>query len=188
MSMKMNQNQLLRLSKFLSLILRHKPELVGVELDEAGWAEVDQLIEPANRAGVPLTQRSLQEVVARNNKKRFSLSEDGNRIRANQGHSIPVDLGLEPVRPPEKLFHGTAVRFLGSIRQGGLVAKGRNHVHLSPDPETALGVGQRHGRAVVLIIHAGRMFKQGHRFYRPANDVWLTEAVSAEFIQFPDDG
>jgi putative RNA 2'-phosphotransferase len=146
---------------------------------------VHELLAAAKKAGVPLSKDVLKQVVEQNDKQRFSFSEDGLRIRANQGHSIPVDLGLEPLIPPEVLFHGTATRSIESIKQQGLVPKGRNQVHLSPDEQTAVKVGQRHGKPMVLTIHSGDMHKRGFRFYRSANGVWLTEQVPVEFIIFP---
>jgi putative RNA 2'-phosphotransferase len=175
---------LVRVSKFLSLVLRHDPEKIGLTLDAAGWAEVDELIAAAARSGVDLDRETLARVVAENDKQRFALSPDGRRIRANQGHSVDVDLGLEPRTPPERLFHGTASRFVDSIRASGLHAASRAHVHLSADAETARTVGQRHGTPVVLTIAAGRMHRDGRLFFRSANGVWLTDAVPAEYIGF----
>jgi putative RNA 2'-phosphotransferase len=174
---------LVRASKFLSLVLRHDPGKIGLALDAAGWAEVDELIAAAARAGVDLDRETLARVVAENDKQRFALSPDGRRIRANQGHSVTVDLGLEPRTPPELLFHGTASRFVDSIRASGLHAASRAHVHLSADPETARTVGQRHGSPVVLTVAAGRMHRDGRLFFRSANGVWLTDAVPAEYIE-----
>jgi putative RNA 2'-phosphotransferase len=121
-------------------------------------------------------------VVRTNDKQRFAYSADGNRIRANQGHSLPIDLGLVPVEPPELLYHGTVLRFLDAIRRDGLVKGKRHHVHLSPDPQTATNVGQRRGQPIVLAIEAGRMFRDGHAFYRSENGVWLTDAVPAAYV------
>jgi putative RNA 2'-phosphotransferase len=176
---------LVRQSKFLSLVLRHDPARIGLRLDEAGWADVDELLARAGEAGMPLTWASLREVVEQNDKQRFAFSPDGRRIRANQGHSLPVDLQLAPVSPPERLFHGTATRFLAAIREQGLTAQRRQHVHLSADPATAVAVGRRHGAPVVLTIEAGRMAVDGYRFVRSANWVWLTDVVPAPYIVFP---
>jgi putative RNA 2'-phosphotransferase len=175
---------LVRISKFLSLVLRHKPETVGLTLDSAGWVDVADLIVAARRAGVPLDNAVLRKVVEQNDKQRFSLSNDGLRIRANQGHSVPVELGLEPVTPPEVLFHGTAMRFVEAIRQQGLLSGNRTHVHLSPDEETAIAVGKRHGKPVVLTIQAAQMHSLGFEFYRSENGVWLAREVPAEYIVF----
>jgi putative RNA 2'-phosphotransferase len=176
---------LVKISKFLSLVLRHKPEMIGLVLDEQGRASVEDLIRLAKEHGQAITRPVLERVVAENDKQRFALSADGNFIRASQGHSIDVDLGLAPAEPPEVLYHGTASRFLDSIRAAGLHAGGRQHVHLSLDVATATKVGQRHGRPVVLVIRAGDMSKAGHAFYRSANGVWLTERVPIAFIEFP---
>jgi putative RNA 2'-phosphotransferase len=175
-------------SRFLSRVLRHAPESVGLTLDEAGWVDVDALMEAARGAGVPLDRATLDRVVGENDKQRFALSEDGRRIRASQGHSVPVALGLEPRTPPEVLYHGTADRNLNSIRRDGLRPGRRTHVHLSLDEETAVAVGRRHGRPVVLRVLAGRMHAAGHAFYRSDNGVWLTDAVPPGHIDFPGDG
>ena len=175
---------LVRISKFLSLVLRHDPGRIGLQLDAAGWAEVDELIAAAARGGVEIDRETLARVVAGNDKQRFALTPDGIRIRANQGHSVRVDLGLEPRTPPEVLYHGTAARFVDSIRESGLHAARRTHVHLSADVETARKVGRRHGSPVVLTVAAGRMHRDGRVFYQSDNGVWLTDAVPAEYIGF----
>ncbi len=181
----MNKN-IVRSSKFLSLVLRHRPQAAGLSLDQGGWARVDELLAGARRVGVPLDEVTLRQVVQQNDKRRFILSADGLKIRANQGHSIPVDLGLEALTPPELLYHGTATRFLESIRRQGLVAGNRNHVHLSPDQHTAVKVGQRHGKPVVLTVQAGRMRQDGLKFYLAANGVWLVDRAPVEYLVFPD--
>lgn len=178
--------QLVRISKFLSLVLRHQPDKYGLTLDTNGWAQVDDLIAVANRAGVPLTYQSLQEVVAQNDKQRFALSDDGRAIRASQGHSISVNLELAPLEPPAQLFHGTADRFVSSIREQGLLRRSRQHVHLSPDISTAIKVGQRHGKPVVLTVESGAMHRDGYHFYRSENGVWLVEAVPVTYLVFPE--
>jgi putative RNA 2'-phosphotransferase len=172
----------------MSLVLRHDPAKFGVTLDPAGWARVDDLLAAAARAGIPLDDASLRRVVEESEKRRFALSDDGSMIRANQGHSVRVDLGLEPVEPPALLFHGTATRFLDAIRGAGLIPGSRQHVHLSADRETATAVGARHGRPVVLRVHAARMHADGHRFLRSANGVWLADAVPADYLEFPESG
>ena len=174
-----------RLSKFLSRVLRHDPASIGLMLDAQGWGDVNELLAGAKRAGVPLTLERLKQVVAENDKQRFTLSADDRHIRANQGHSIPVDLGLEPVVPPERLYHGTADRFVDAIRREGLLPRRRNHVHLSPDEATATRVGARHGRPVVLVIEAARLHRAGHVFYLAENGVWLTDRVPPEYIMNP---
>ena len=171
-------------SKFLSLVLRHEPQRIGITLDEAGWTDVDGLLAAAARHGNPFTREELLHVVATNDKKRFALSDDGTRIRASQGHSVSVELGYEPSEPPEKLYHGTATRFVESIRGEGLRPGERQHVHLSTTPEIATGVGQRHGKPVVLTVRAGAMHRAGYAFYVSANGVWLTPSVPVEFLEF----
>ncbi|HLL82625.1 MAG TPA: RNA 2'-phosphotransferase [Longimicrobium sp.] len=183
----MADQNLVRLSKWMSLVLRHDPAKFGVVLDEAGWTRVDDLIAAAARADVPLDDATLRRAVAENDKQRFALSGDGAMIRASQGHSVQVELGLEPAEPPPILFHGTATRFLDSIRRDGLVPGSRRDVHLSADPDTATTVGARHGRPAVLRIDAARMHAGGRLFFRSANGVWLTDAVPAEYLGFPDD-
>jgi putative RNA 2'-phosphotransferase len=178
---------LIKVSKFLSLVLRHKPEEIGLTLDENGWASIEELIRLANLRGTRLNRALLDQVVAENDKKRFALSEDGLRIRASQGHSINIDLALAPAQPPELLYHGTASRCIDSIRASGLHSANRQHVHLSLDAPTATKVGQRHGKPVVLTVRSGEMAAAGHSFFLSANGVWLTERVPAEFIDFPTD-
>jgi putative RNA 2'-phosphotransferase len=172
-----------RISKFLSLVLRHRPEKIGLTLDEAGWTPVADLIEACNRHGFSLSLTELQAVVANNDKVRFSFSADGRLIRANQGHSVPVNLGYEPVEPPEHLFHGTAVRFLPSIQAQGLIKGRRHHVHLSADVATARQIGGRHGRVVILKVHSGAMHRDGYAFYLSENGVWLVDAVPPLYLE-----
>lgn len=176
------EKHLVKASKFLSLVLRHRPEKIGLELDEQAWADVGELIEKASAGGRKLSLKTIREVVEKNDKKRFSFSDDGKKIRANQGHSVDVDLGLKPTEPPAILYHGTASRFLESILRSGL-ARGRRHdVHLSSDVRTAVKVGRRHGKPVVLAIDSGKMHKEGCKFYLSENKVWLTNHVPPEFI------
>jgi putative RNA 2'-phosphotransferase len=176
---------LIRTSKFLSLVLRHRPEAIGLSLDEHGWADIDELLDAAKQSGKSLTRELIYRVVRENDKKRFALSDDGTRIRANQGHSVEVDLGLQPVQPPDVLYHGTVKRFLASIMQTGLSSGSRQHVHLSPDTKTAAKVGQRRGAPVILTIRSGDMHCAGFAFYLSANGVWLTDQVPVEYIVFP---
>jgi putative RNA 2'-phosphotransferase len=176
-----------KVSKFLSLVLRHKPEQIGLVLNREGWANIDELIEQAGAHGMPLTHALIAKVVATSDKRRFALDPAGQRIRANQGHSIDVDLGLEPREPPEVLFHGTSAKSLAAIRTEGLEPGERQHVHLSPDETTAIKVGRRHGRPVVLRIDAARMAAAGHLFFLSTNGVWLTDSVPTEFIAFPNE-
>ncbi len=176
-----------RLSKFLSLVLRHEPQRAGLVLDEVGWVAVDELLAGCARAGVPVTREQLTDMVAESDKQRFAFSPDGGRIRANQGHSVEVKLDYAPQTPPELLFHGTATRFLDSIRDRGLVRGDRHHVHLSADLETARKVGQRHGQPIVLTVRAREMYRAGHVFLRSANGVWLAEAVPVDWLEFPSE-
>lgn len=167
------------LSKFLSMVLRHQPEQIGLTLDPQGWASIDELI---SKSSVGLTEDLIMEIVRDSPKQRFALSPDGKRIRANQGHSVPVDLGLVPVKPPETLYHGTAETSLDAIRGQGLKPGNRQHVHLSADRETAVQVGQRHGRPVVLTIAAGKAHRDGQAFWLSENGVWLTDALSPDYL------
>ena len=169
-------------SKFLSLILRHKPQLIGLELDEHGWADVDDLIRRVSRKR-PLDRPTLEQIVAQDEKQRYSFSADGKLIRANQGHSIPVDVELAELEPPKILYHGTGERFAASIRIQGLLKKSRLYVHLSSDVETAVKVGQRHGKPKIFLVESGRMFADGYKFFRSVNGVWLTEHVPAQYLK-----
>jgi putative RNA 2'-phosphotransferase len=174
-----------RISKFLSLVLRHKPEEIGITLDEAGWVEVDTLLSACASHRFSITRQQLETVVATSDKKRFAFSEDGTRIRANQGHSVDVELGYAPAQPPEILYHGTADRFINSIRRQGLIKGKRHHVHLSLTRQTAAAVRTRHGRLVLLEVRSGDMHRAGILFYKSANDVWLTDAVPPQYLVFP---
>ncbi|MDN2713907.1 RNA 2'-phosphotransferase [Janthinobacterium sp. SUN120] len=179
-------DHLVNTSKFLSLILRHAPEKIGLALDTNGWADIGQLLALSARHGRRLSREQLDDVVARDSKTRYAISADGLRIRANQGHSLAaVDIALPPATPPAMLYHGTANRFVEAIRAGGLLPGSRNHVHLSSSRETAVAVGARHGKPVVLTVDAAVMQAQGHVFYVSANGVWLTQAVPQAFIGFP---
>ncbi|HEY6722960.1 MAG TPA: RNA 2'-phosphotransferase [Polyangiaceae bacterium] len=178
-------SDLVKTSKFLSFVLRHHPESIGLPLDSAGWADVDDLIRLANASGRRLDRELVFLVVETSDKQRFALDEARTRIRANQGHSIEVDLGLSPRTPPPVLFHGTALRFLESIRSSGLVPGTRTHVHLSQDRSTARAVGARHGKPVVLSIDAAAMHAFGSEFRLAHNGVWLVAQVSVRFITFP---
>lgn len=179
-------DHLVHTSKFLSLILRHAPEKIGLALDSNGWADIGQLLAQSARHGRRLSREQLDDVVARDSKTRYAISDDGLRIRANQGHSLAaVDIALPPALPPAVLYHGTASRFVEAIRTGGLLPGSRNHVHLSASRETAVAVGARHGKPVVLMVDAAAMQAQGHAFYVSANGVWLVDTVPAGFIGFP---
>jgi putative RNA 2'-phosphotransferase len=181
----MTDKETTRASKFLSLILRHEPERVGLSLDNAGWVEVDVLLQAVKQHAVSLSREQLEHIVATNEKKRFAFSDDGLRIRASQGHSVEVDLQYEPMTPPEFLYHGTAASFLDSIREQGLSKMERHHVHLSAETTMTLQVGARRGRPVLLTICSGEMHRAGHVFYQSANGVWLVDAVPPRFIHFP---
>jgi len=179
-------DNLVRKSKFLSLVLRHQPEKIGISLDEAGWVAAADLLDGCRRAGHAITMDQLREIVRTSDKQRFALSDDGLRIRANQGHSVDVELGYEPAAPPEVLYHGTADRFLESIRAKGLIKGNRHHVHLSERVETASAVGQRHGKLLLLRVRSGDMHRAGIPFYKTPNGVWLADAVPTEYLVFPD--
>jgi putative RNA 2'-phosphotransferase len=179
-------DQLRGTSKFLSLILRHNPNTIGLTLDENGWADVSELISRANEKGRSLDMALLERIVAENDKKRFSFNEDKTKLRANQGHSIKVDVELSPAIPPNILYHGTAKRFIGSIKTTGLVKGKRLHVHLSSDRETAINVGKRHGNPIILEVDAVTMHKDGHIFYFSENGVWLAENVPLQYLHFEE--
>lgn len=174
-------------SKFLSLVLRHQPELIGIALDNEGWAHMDELIAGARRQGHAIDRATITTIVADNDKKRFAISPDGSRIRAVQGHSTAdVTIAYEPRIPPDLLFHGTATRFLSAILAEGLVSGSRHHVHLSATTDTAIAVGQRHGKPTVLRVDAKAMHSEGIAFYQSENGVWLTKHVPVRFLTASD--
>ena len=173
---------LIKASRFISMILRHKPESIGISLDEHGWADVEELIKGVSKR-YPFDMNILEEIVRTDDKQRYSFNEDKTLIRANQGHSIPVDVELEIVKPPEFLWHGTAEKYMESIERMGLIAKSRLYVHLSVDEETAINVGKRHGKPIVYRVRSGEMFERGYVFYRSKNGIWLTKAVPIEFLE-----
>jgi putative RNA 2'-phosphotransferase len=177
----MDARRTVKISKYLAKHLRHRPERIGLTLDAGGWARVPDLLDAAARHGFPFTRAELEHVVAVNDKRRYAL--DGDRIRAVQGHSIDVDLGLPAVPPPELLYHGTTDAAATAIRREGLRRMDRHAVHLSADPETARRVGARRGRPVVLVVEAARMAADGHAFRVSANGVWLAEAVPPEYLR-----
>lgn len=168
--------------KFIALILRHKPEVIGIHLDEHGWANVDELI-----AGIAKTQEfnleMLEEIVRTDNKQRYSFNDDKTKIRANQGHSIPVDVELTQKTPPDVLWHGTGEKYVSSIEAEGLMPKTRLYVHLSSDPDTAIKVGSRHGKPVVYEVAAKEMQADGYIFFQSVNGVWLTKQVPAKYLR-----
>lgn len=186
---KKQKSSLDSISKFISLILRHKPEAVGITLDEHGWADVEALtigIRKSRFSG--FDREMLEEIVRSDSKQRYSFNEDGTLIRANQGHSVPVDVELPVAVPPEYLYHGTGQKYEASIDKAGLIPKSRLYVHLSGDTETARKVGCRHGRPVLYQVQSGRMQKDGCVFYRSVNGVWLTKRVPAEYLEKVPDG
>lgn len=178
---------LTKVSKFLSLVLRHKPEEIGIELDRYGWADTERLVDGMCRKYPAFTFAILEEIVRTDEKQRYSFTDDRTQVRANQGHSIPVDLGLEPVEPPEYLYHGTAYKYFGLIERDGLIHKSRQYVHLSSDIPTAYNVGLRHGDPVVLRIMSGEMYRNGFIFFKSENGVWLTDRVPVEYFVVEDE-
>jgi len=168
---------LIEKSRFLSLVLRHKPEKIGITLDEHGWADVNKILK-----GLNITKELLDEIVKTDNKQRYSYNEDQTLIRANQGHSIPVDVELKEVEPPEFLYHGTGTKYVESINKEGLISKSRLYVHLSKDVMTANDVGQRHGVAFIYKVNSGEMYKDGYKFYCSVNGVWLTKEVPPKYL------
>ena len=166
----------------MSLILRHKPQIIGLELDEHGWADVEELIRRVNK-NRPLNLPTLEKIVAQDEKRRYSFSEDKKLIRANQGHSISVDVELAELEPPEILYHGTGEKFSASIKLHGLIRKSRLYVHLSSDIETAKKVGRRHGVPKIFLVESGKMFADGFKFFRSVNGIWLTEHVPAKYLK-----
>ncbi|MFY0511556.1 RNA 2'-phosphotransferase [Streptomyces anulatus] len=177
----MDERRTVKVSKYLSKHLRHQPERIGLTLDENGWVAVEELVRAAARHGFTFSRAELDHVVAANDKRRFTV--EGDRIRANQGHTVAVDLDLAPAEPPAYLYHGTVARVMDAIRAEGLRPMARHHVHLSPDRETATRVGARRGRPLVLTVDAGAMHRAGHVFRVSANGVWLADAVPPQFLR-----
>jgi putative RNA 2'-phosphotransferase len=176
------EQKLNHISKFMSLVLRHKPETIGLTLDEYGWANVDELVQKINENGVAIDIAIINLVVETNDKKRFAFNEDKTRIRASQGHSIEVELNLKAMQPPDILYHGTTNRFLENILKIGLAKQQRQHLHLSEELTTAKAVGSRHGKPVTLTINAKAMAAAGFLFYLSDNNVWLVDSVPVEYI------
>lgn len=179
------QETTVRTSRFLCLVLRHKPEAAGITLDEHGWADVEELIAGVNRTH-PLTAELLEEIVRTDDKKRYSFNEDKTLIRANQGHSIPVDVELERREPPAILYHGTGEKYVPLIGRMGLIPKSRLYVHLSADAATARSVGSRHGTPVIYTVDAARMHADGFEFFLSVNGVWLTKHVPCEYLNIEE--
>lgn len=181
------RKRLVETSKFISFVLRHDPGAIGLELDGEGWTDLDDLIVKAVASGKEISRPIIDAILALKDKQRFEISPDGRRIRALHGHSAAgVEISYVPVPPPATLYHGTASRFLDSIREQGVHSGQRHLVHLSPDRETAASVGQRHGKPVILVIAAGDMHAAGHEFYRAANGIWLTKTIPVQYIAFPE--
>lgn len=178
----LNDKELIKTSRFLSLILRHKPETIGISLDKNGWAKVSQVIKGMREKGYTINLEILDLIVTTDDKQRYSFDTHKTRIRANQGHSIDVDVQLKECQPPEFLYHGTGEKYQNSIEENGLVPKSRLYVHLSADKETALNVGKRHGKPIIYKVAAQRMYEQGIKFYLSENNVWLTKKVDKEFL------
>ena len=169
---------LIKISRYISLILRHKPEAIGITLNEHGWANVNELIK-----GININMETLEHIVATDDKQRYSFNEDKTLIRANQGHSIPVDVELEEIQPPKYLYHGTGKKYKDSIIEDGLIPKSRLYVHLSSDINTAINVGKRHGDVIVFRINALKMCNDGYKFYVSKNGVWLTKHVPTVYLE-----
>jgi len=181
--MELSEKETTKISKFLSLVLRHKPQTIGIMLDENGWADVNLLLEKLILAGLVVDREILNHIVATNPKKRFAYNDASDKIRASQGHSIDIELGYEPAVPPEILYHGTAIQNVDSIFLTGLEKKNRQHVHLSNDSNTAQTVGQRHGKPFIVDVMAGQMHKYGFIFYLSENKVWLTDNVPPQYLR-----
>lgn len=178
----MTEQQIKTISKYLSLILRHNPQTIGIILDDNGWANVEELMIKCNKKGVRFSIEDLEEIVETNDKKRFAFNEDKTKIRASQGHSINIDLALHPAIPPTFLYHGTAQKNIDIILSDGIKKMNRQHVHLSTNKETATKVGARHGKPVILTIMAEKMNEEGILFYQSENNVWLTDYIAPKYI------
>ena len=179
--MQISDNSLRNISKYISLILRHKPEVIGITLDPHGWADVSELIAGVNKT-YPFDMKTLERVVSKDEKQRYSFNENKTLIRANQGHSIPVDVELSNAKPPEILYHGTGQKYVESIDKQGLIPKSRLYVHLSTDVETALKVVKRHGLPIVYSVNSGDMYRDGITFYLSANNIWLTKSIPVKYL------
>ncbi len=182
----MSKNEI-NISKFLSLVLRHQPETIGIQLDKNGWTDVNELIEKANNYGIKFDKETLNHIVATNSKKRFAFNDTLDKIRASQGHSVEIELGYTNQKPPEILFHGTAEKFVQSILDTGLEKRNRQHVHLSSDLETAIKVGQRHGKPFIFNVLAEQMYNDNFQFYISDNGVWLTDNVPTKYLKRNDE-
>lgn len=174
---------LTNLSRYMSLILRHKPEVIGITLDEHGWASVNDLICGIEKNNPGFNMNILEQIVRTDSKQRYSFNDDKSLIRANQGHSVNVDVELKEKEPPEYLYHGTGEKYVKSINQDGLIPKSRLYVHLSKDIKTAENVGKRHGKEVVYRINSGQMYRDGYKFYLSENGIWLTKEVPIKYLE-----
>ncbi|HYG50873.1 MAG TPA: RNA 2'-phosphotransferase [Flavobacteriales bacterium] len=181
----MSKNEI-NISKFLSLVLRHKPETIGIHLDQNGWTNVDELISKANNYGIKFDRETLNHIVETNSKKRFAFNETLDKIRASQGHSVEIELGYTNQKPPEILYHGTGEKLVQSILETGLEKRSRQHVHLSSTIETALKVGQRHGKPFVFKVLAEQMYTDNFQFFISDNGVWLTDNVPTKYLKQND--
>ena len=179
----MTEKNIIKTSKFLSKVLRHNPGLIGLTINEEGWVLVSELIEKCKKFGKQINRENLDEVVEKNNKKRFAYDQSGTLIRASQGHSIKIELGYETLEPPKILYHGTAKQNINSIMKSGLIKGKRHHVHLSIDIDTALNVGKRHGKVVVFKVHTKQMYNDSYKFYCSENGVWLTDNVPTNYLE-----
>ena len=182
-----SDKQITHISKFLSLVLRHQPETIGIQLDQSGWIDITELIEKANNYGIKFDREILNHIVATNSKKRFAFNDTLDKIRASQGHSIEIELGYTNQKPPEILFHGTGEKFVQSILETGLEKRSRQHVHLSSDLNTAIKVGQRHGKPFVFKVLAEQMYSDNFQFFISANGVWLTDNVPTKYLKRNDE-
>lgn len=179
--------RLIKISKFLSLILRHKPEIINLKINSEGWANIDELIKKTNDNGLSINYTDVKEIVEKNNKMRFKISNDEKNIRANQGHSININLNLKEKKPPNILYHGTTIKFIESIKENGLVKNKRHHVHLSTDKYSAINVGKRHGKPIVLEIDSKKMYQDGYLFYLSENLIWLTDKVLPKYLKIEEE-
>lgn len=177
-----SEKQQTHISKFLSLVLRHKPETIGIQLDQNGWIDISELVEKSNKYGVKFDRETLNHIVATNSKKRFAINDKFDKIRASQGHSVEIELGYTSQKPPKTLFHGTSEKSVQSILEKGLKRQNRQHVHLSSDIETAKKVGQRHGKPYIFKVFAEQMFNDNFEFFISENEVWLTDNVPEKYL------
>lgn len=181
-----SKKQEIHISKFLSLVLRHKPETIGIQLDQNGWVDIVELIEKSNKYGIQFDREILNYIVVNNSKKRFAFNDVLDKIRASQGHSVDIELGYKNQEPPEILFHGTNEKSVQSILEKGIEKRNRQQVHLSSDLETAIMVGKRHGSPIVFSILASEMYKENYEFFISENGVWLTEYVPSKYLKIKE--